>query len=32
MTGTYHMENLVSKQRFEVKIPAFQMEAPFKRN
>jgi len=32
MTGTYLMENLVSKQRFEVKIPAFQMEAPFKRN
>lgn len=32
MTGTYLMENLVSKQRFEVKIPSFQMEAPFKRN
>ncbi len=32
MTGTYIMENLVSRQQFEVKIPAFQMEAPFKRN
>lgn len=32
MTGTYLMENLVSRKKFEVNIPAFQMEAPFKRN
>jgi hypothetical protein len=32
MTGIYLMEDLVSRKRFEVKIPAFQMEAPFKRN
>lgn len=32
MYGTYLMENLYSKNQFEVRIPIFQMEAPFKRN
>jgi ApaG protein len=32
MYGTYLMENVLTKVRFEVKIPVFQMEAPFKRN
>ncbi len=32
MSGTYLMENLYSKKQFEVTIPVFQMEAPFKRN
>lgn len=32
MYGTYLMENLYSKTHFEVRIPVFQMEAPFKRN
>lgn len=32
MYGAYLMENLYSKKHFEVKIPVFQMEAPFKRN
>lgn len=32
MYGTYLMENIDTKTRFEVKIPVFQMEAPFKRN
>jgi ApaG protein len=32
MYGTYLMENVNTKTRFEVKIPVFQMEAPFKRN
>ncbi len=32
MYGTYLMENVNTKNRFEVNIPVFQMEAPFKRN
>lgn len=32
MYGTYMMENLHTKVKFDVKIPVFQMEAPFKRN
>ena len=32
MHGTYLMENVHTKSRFEVVIPVFQMEAPFKRN
>jgi|688.fasta_scaffold47659_5 ApaG protein len=32
MYGTYLMENVHTKAKFEVKIPVFQMEAPFKRN
>ena len=32
MFGTYLMENIDTKDRFEVNIPVFQMEAPFKRN
>jgi ApaG protein len=32
MYGTYLMKNINTQQRFDVKIPVFQMEAPFKRN
>jgi ApaG protein len=32
MHGKYLMENLHSKQVFEVNIPAFEMVAPFKCN
>lgn len=32
MVGTYLMENMHTRQRFEVNIPVFQLEAPFKRN
>lgn len=32
MHGTYIMENLHTKQLFEVKIPAFEMVTPFKYN
>jgi ApaG protein len=32
MHGTYLMENLHTKQRFEVNIPAFEMITPFKYN
>lgn len=32
MYGTYLMENAQTKSQFFVKIPVFQMEAPFKRN
>jgi ApaG protein len=32
MYGTYNMENLHSKQMFDVNIPAFEMVAPFKNN
>jgi ApaG protein len=32
MFGTYQMENLNSKQLFEVNIPAFEMIVPFKNN
>jgi ApaG protein len=32
MYGTYSMENLNSKQMFEVNIPAFEMMVPFKNN
>jgi ApaG protein len=32
MHGTYQMENLNSKQLFEVNIPAFEMFVPFKNN
>lgn len=32
MFGTYLMENTHTRQHFEVRIPVFQMEAPFKRN
>jgi ApaG protein len=32
MYGSYLMENVMTKQRFQVKIPVFQMEAPGKRN
>lgn len=32
MYGTYLMKNVNTQQRFDVNIPVFQMEAPFKRN
>ena len=32
MSGTYYMENLHSKNFFEVKIPTFEMIVPFKNN
>lgn len=32
MFGTYLMVNIHSREQFSVKIPVFQMEAPFKRN
>ncbi len=32
MYGTYQMENLLSKQLFEVAIPVFEMIVPFKMN
>lgn len=32
MFGTYLMENVQTRERFKVKIPVFQMEAPSKRN
>ena len=32
MHGTYQMENMNSKQIFEVNIPAFEMFVPFKNN
>ena len=32
MQGTYQMENIYSKQMFEVNIPAFEMIVPFKNN
>ena len=32
MNGTYEMENLHSKNLFEVRIPAFEMFVPFKGN
>ena len=32
MFGTYLMENVNTKQRFQVKIPVFQLESPSKRN
>ena len=32
MYGTYLMKNINTQQRFDVKIPVFQMEAPLKRN
>jgi ApaG protein len=32
MFGTYLMENVHTREQFRVKIPVFQMEAPFKRN
>ncbi len=32
MFGTYLMENVHTRERFKVKIPVFQMEAPSKRN
>jgi ApaG protein len=32
MFGTYLMVNVHSREQFSVKIPVFQMEAPFKRN
>lgn len=32
MFGTYLMENVQTREQFRVKIPVFQMEAPFKRN
>lgn len=32
MYGSYLMENVHTRQQFEVKIPVFFMEAPFKRN
>ena len=32
MFGTYLMENVHTKHRFQVKIPVFQLEAPSKRN
>lgn len=32
MHGTYQMENLNSKQLFDVNIPAFEMFVPFKNN
>jgi ApaG protein len=32
MRGTYQMENLNSKQFFEVQIPEFEMIVPFKGN
>jgi ApaG protein len=32
MNGTYQMENLHSKKKFEVSIPSFEMFVPFKSN
>ena len=32
MYGSYQMENLTNKQRFDVHIPAFEMMVPFKNN
>jgi ApaG protein len=32
MYGTYLMENVYTRQKFEVNIPVFYMEVPFKRN
>ena len=32
MYGTYLMENVYNRKHFEVRIPVFQMEVPFKRN
>ncbi|MFM7222343.1 MAG: Co2+/Mg2+ efflux protein ApaG [Bacteroidota bacterium] len=32
MVGLYLMENVHTRQRFEVNIPVFHLEAPFKRN
>jgi ApaG protein len=32
MYGTYQMENLNNKKQFEVSIPAFEMQVPFKMN
>lgn len=32
MHGTYQMENLHTKSKFEVSIPSFEMMAPFKNN
>jgi ApaG protein len=32
MYGSYLMENVYTRQRFQVNIPVFYMEAPFKRN
>ena len=32
MNGTYQMENLLSKQMFDVSIPAFEMIVPMKNN
>jgi ApaG protein len=32
MFGSYLMENVQTRERFKVKIPVFQMEAPSKRN
>lgn len=32
MYGTYHMENLYTKEKFEVNIPLFEMIVPFKMN
>ena len=32
MYGTYQMENLLTKQTFDVNIPVFDMVAPFKMN
>ena len=32
MSGTYQMENLHSKQMFDVNIPSFEMIVPFKSN
>ncbi len=32
MYGTYHMENLHTKNMFDVNIPAFEKVAPFKNN
>lgn len=32
MQGIYDMENVYSKQMFEVNIPSFEMTAPFKNN
>jgi ApaG protein len=32
MYGSYLMENVFTRQQFQVNIPVFFMEAPFKRN
>jgi ApaG protein len=32
MHGTYQMENITSKKKFDATIPAFEMTAPFKLN